>query len=315
MAKVLITDYVHPRLIQGLEDLGYDVDYNKDISRQDAKAALHAYVGIVINSKVVMDRIMIDAAPQLEWIARLGSGLEIIDLVYAADRGVAVYNSPEGNRNAVAEHAIGMMLALQCQLLAGDKDVRAMSWDRESRRGTELMGKTIGIIGLGNTGTALASKLATWGMTVLSYDLYQAIPPASLPHVTAVDLDTLLLRSDIVSLHIPHTPITNLLVNELFLSKCKEGVIIVNTSRGKVVDIATLISSIERGDVGGACLDVFPNERSQSFTPDEMLVYQRLYALPQVVLSPHVAGWTHESLLRIAEVLLSKIAVLPTKVS
>lgn len=307
LGKVLVTDYVHKSLINGLEQMGYEVDYDHTINYQSVKQVLGDYVGVVINSKVKMDALTIDLGYQLEWIARLGSGLEIIDLPYAAARGISVYNSPEGNRNAVAEHAVGMLLCLQNQILSGDKDVRTLSWNRESRRGRELMGKTIGIIGLGNTGTALATKLRSWDMRILAHDPYVQHPHASTTGVEMVSLAYLQAQADIISLHVPLTPLTREIINADFLSKCKHGVILINTSRGKVVDIGDLVSSIERQKIGGLCLDVFPNEKTETFTQEELEMYNRLYSREDVVLTPHVAGWTQESLLRIAEVLLWKI--------
>lgn len=315
MKSVLVTDYVHPILLEGLDSLGYHVDYDKTISLAQVADCIDQYEGIVINSKVKMDKTMIDRAKSLKWIARLGSGLDIIDLPYAAQHKIAVYNSPEGNRNAVAEHTIGMLLAIHHQLLPSDIDVRRKNWDRESRRGTEMMGKTIGLIGLGNTGSAVAAKLASWGMHVLAYDLYQPIAPASLPHVESVSLSDLQARSDIISMHVPLTPLTHGMINLDFLTKCKDGVIIANTSRGKVVVVEDLITSILRGKVAGACLDVFPNEKTGTYTEAEHTIYDNLFAMPQVVLSPHVAGWTHESLRRIADVLLLKIKRGDNKVS
>jgi D-3-phosphoglycerate dehydrogenase len=305
--KVLVTDYVHNDLIEGLQQMGYTVDYDRTITYDNVKMIIHDYAGIVINSKVKMDATTIDLAPQLQWIARLGSGLEIIDLPYAASKGIHVYNSPEGNRNAVAEHAIGMLLCLQNQIIRGDGDVRAMAWDREARRGRELMHKTIGIIGLGNTGTALATKLRSWDMRLLAHDPYIQHPPASTTGVELVSLPYLQAQADIISLHVPLTPLTLELINSDFLSKCKHGVILMNTSRGKVVDIGAVLSSIERQMIGGLCLDVFPNEKTQTYTEEEIGMYNRLYSRDDVVLTPHVAGWTDESLQRIAEVLLWKI--------
>lgn len=305
--KVLVTDYVHPDMISGLEAMQYTVDYPKEITLEEVKDRIGAYSGIVINSKVKMTAELIDLASQLKWIARLGAGLEIIDLAYAAEKGVQVFNSPEGNRNAVAEHAVGMILALHNQFLQGDRDVRAMQWDREARRGVELMHQTIGILGFGNTGTALATKLRSWDMRILAYDPCIDALPASVTGVERVDLSYLQQHSDIISLHVPLTPLTQGMINSDFLAKCKHGVILVNTSRGKVVDVEALLSSMDRQDVGGACLDVFPNEKTNTYTQQEIKMYKDLYEKDNVILSPHVAGWTQESLQRIASVLLAKI--------
>lgn len=308
MRKVLVTDYVHDALIEGLVAQGYAVDYERSISRTEAIARMSEYEGIVVNSKVRMTRDAIAAGEQLRWIARLGSGLDIIDLDYAAERGVAVLSSPEGNRNAVAEHAMGMLLALSNKLLQGDRQVRAMAWDRESCRGWELMGKTIGIVGLGHAGGALASKLRGWGMRVLAFDPEWPVLMPGYDHVERVDLAYLQQEADIISFHVQLTPSVEGMVDDDFLAKCVDGVIILNTSRGKVVQLPDLLAHLQSGKIAGACLDVFPNEKTASYTSEEVDLYEQLFSMPNVILSPHVAGWTNESLRRIADVLLLKIS-------
>lgn len=305
--RVLITDYVHPSLKPSLEARGYTVDYNRTISLDEVKQVVDQYTGIVINSKIKMMSETMDSAPQLEWIARLGSGLEIIDLEHAAKKGIHVINTPEGNRNAVAEHAMGMLLMLANNLRQSDAQVRAMQWDRESNRGWELMGKTAGIVGLGNTGGKLAKKLSSWEVDIIAYDKYIGDTSLSFPYVERVELEELQKRADIISFHLPLTAETKHLVNDAFLTKCKDGVVLINTSRGKVIETQALIKGLESGKVKGACLDVFENEKTKTYTSEEKLMYQKLNAFSQVELSTHVAGWTDESLKRITNVLLVKL--------
>jgi D-3-phosphoglycerate dehydrogenase len=308
MAKVLITDYVHEDLISGLEDMGYVTNYQKDISLTEVREIVHNYEGIVINSKIKMTSEMMQRGPQLQWIARLGSGLDIIDLPFAKVKGIKVYSAPEGNRNAVAEHALGMLLALNNQLIVSDQEVKSNIWRREARRGVEIMGKTVGIIGFGHTGSAFATKLSGFGCKILAYDKYKLMLDPAYHYVEQVSsLGQILSRSDIISLHLPLSDETRYLVDDTFLSKCKEGVIIINTSRGKVVQIEDLVSYLENGKIAGTCLDVFPNEKVATFTDKDLDVFAALSRLKNVVLSPHVAGWTHESLWRISQVLLLKI--------
>jgi D-3-phosphoglycerate dehydrogenase len=305
--KILITDKVHPLLIKGLESENCVVTYDTAMDNTRLDDVIHQFDGIIINSKIIMNQTRIDKGKNLLFIARLGSGLEIIDVNYAKKKKIAVYNSPEGNRNAVAEHELGMLLALMNNIVRSDAEVRKFQWDREKNRGTELKGKTLGIIGLGHTGSSFAEKLSSWGLKVVSYDKYRKRYPASLRFVKKVSLKELTETSDIISLHLPLTDETKFLVGDEFISMCKTGVIICNTSRGQVVRTSSLIDGLETGKVGGACLDVFENEKPESFTEQEKVMYEKLYRMENVVLTPHIAGWTNESLQGIAGILLDKI--------
>jgi D-3-phosphoglycerate dehydrogenase / 2-oxoglutarate reductase len=305
--KVLITDKVHPIIIESFQSHQWVVDYNTTIENNQLDEILHGYDGIVINSKIMMDKLRIDKGKNLKFIGRLGSGLEIIDLKYAKKKGVQVYNSPEGNCNAVAEHELGMILSLLNNINRADRALRSFDWQREKNRGEELSGKTIGIIGLGHTGSSFAEKLSSWRLNVISYDKYRKRYPRSLRFVEKTDMETLISQSDIISLHLPLTYETQYLVNQNFISRCKDGVIISNTSRGKVINTQDLISNLKTGKIRGACLDVFENEKPETFSAVEKEMYQSLYQMENVVLTPHIAGWTNESLKRIAEVLFQKI--------
>lgn len=305
--KILITDKVHDLLPQGLTNLGFEVTYDTSVDTMRLDEIIHQFHGIVINSRILMDKSRIDRGANLSFIGRLGSGLEIIDVHYAKRKGIAVYNSPEGNRNAVAEHEFGMILSLLNNIVRSDKEVRNFQWDREKNRGNELSGKTVGIIGMGHTGISFAEKLSPWRLKVISYDKYRERYPTSLRFVHKVDLNTIIAQSDIISIHLPLTDETRYIVNEDFLSRCKDGVIISNTSRGQHVDTKALIKALRIKKVGGACLDVFENEKPETFTEEEMKLYNQLYSFENVILSPHIAGWTHESLVLIASVLLDKI--------
>ena len=305
--KVLITDKVHSVLIDGLKDIGFEVDYDTGVDNSILETIVDQYDGIIINSKIIMNRFRIDLGINLKFIGRLGSGLEIIDVGYAREKGIHVYNSPEGNRNAVAEHEMGMLLALHNHLLIADREVRSFSWNREKNRGRELRGKTIGIIGLGNTGSSFAEKLYGWGVHVMAYDKYRTAYPRNLDYVEKTDMNTVVQQSDILSFHLPLTDETRYLVNDAFINQCKSGVIISNTSRGKIVQTSALLKGLESGKIGGACLDVFENENPLSFNEEEKAMYSRVYTFDNVVVTPHIAGWTEESLRMIAEVLLIKI--------
>lgn len=307
MKKVLITDDCHRLLMDGLERIGLKCDFAPTISPRQVFDMIHDYIGVIVNSKVVVDREFLDEAKELRFVGRLGSGMEIIDREYAAQKGIAVVSSPEGNRNAVAEHALGMLLALMNNLVRADQQTREFLWRREMNRGVELAGRTIGIIGFGHTGSQFARKLAGMEMTVLAFDKYKTDCAAGMTWVQETDLDTIAESADIISLHLPLTDETRHFINKEFLARCKPGFILINTSRGGCVKTLDLVHALENGTVGGACLDVFENEKPTTYSLAEKGLYRRLNALENVVVSPHIAGWTHESKRKLAEVLLEKI--------
>lgn len=307
---VLITDYVHFKLIDGLDNLGYDIDFKPEIAYSDIHGIIHDYHGIVINSKVKMNAELLNLASQLKFIARLGSGLDIIDLPEAERLGIHVFSAPDGNRVAVAEHAIGMLLALSNKLLLANWQVNNFQWDRESCRGWEIDNKTIGVIGFGNNGSAFAERLAGFNCQVLAYDKYKTNYTSGYEHVKEVTLEELLKESDVISFHVPLTVETKHMLDDAFLKNVKKGVYIINTSRGKVVDTKSLLRGLESNKIAGACMDVFENEKTKSYTEDELSMYTSLCKMENVIFSPHVAGWTKESFEKISDSLLSKIASL-----
>lgn len=311
--KVLITDGVHPLLIEGLETDGFSVDYDTKIEMPEIRRRIHNYVGIVINSRILMDREMIDLNHDLCFIARLGSGKEIIDIPYAEERGIAVITSPEGNANSVAEHVLGMILNLLNKIQLGDQRVRKFHWNREANRGIELEGKTIGIIGFGHTGTKVAEKLSGFGVKILVYDKYRKHFGDEFRSVEESELGQVLEESDIITLHVPLTEETLGMVDAAFLKRCKSGMFLINTSRGMVVDTKALIDALDRQHLAGAGLDVFENEKPEMMNSGEKRMYERLFSFENTVFSPHVAGWTHESKRKLAQTVLDKIRGLKGK--
>lgn len=306
--KILVTDAVHPVLIDGFKANGFGVDYIPDITYDEVRKNIEVYDGLIINSKINCNRDFIDLAKNLKFIGRLGSGREVVDISYAESKGIKVRFSPEGNKNAVAEHALGMLLSLANQLNKADAEVRQKIWKREARRGWELKEKTIGIIGFGHTGSQFAKKLAGMDMNVLAYDKY--LPgnySDEYDYVSEVSLEQLLHQSQIISLHLPLAKDTFHFADKSFFEKCNSGTIIVNTSRGNVIQTESLILALESKHLGGACLDVFENEKPTTFTEEEDTLYTRLYSMENVMLSPHIAGWTHESKYLLAKVLLEKL--------
>ncbi|NJN77345.1 MAG: hypothetical protein HC803_02655 [Saprospiraceae bacterium] len=306
--SVLITDGVHPKLVIGLEQLGFACDYHPDISLSNVKSIIHQYDGVIINSKIIVDEDFLDKAVRLKFIGRLGSGMEIINQPYARKKGVAVFSAPEGNNNAVAEHALGMLLAFANNFQKGDGEVRQLIWDREANRGFEIMGKTIGIVGFGHTGSQFAKKLAGFGVSVLAYDKYKPEGYAlDFGFVKETTQKEIFEKADIVSLHLPLNPETKHFANYAWMQQFKKPIVLINTSRGNVIPTDDLIKGLEKGIIQGACLDVFENEKPHTFSAEEKAVFNRLYEFKNVILTPHVAGWTTESLERLATVLLNKI--------
>jgi len=305
--KILITDGVHPLLIEGLTEAGYICDYYPNISYAEVLNIIHHYTGAVINSKIIVNKKFLDKAQKLQFVGRLGSGLEIIDLDYAKQRGVAIYNSPQGNCDAVAEHAMGMLLMLSNHLRQADNEVKNKIWKREKNRGWELMGKTLAIIGFGHTGSALARRLQGWGMKVLAYDKYKTDYATAYPHVQETDMKTIFEQADILSFHLPLTDEVKHLATATYFHHFQKPIVILNTSRGAVIKTTDLIQLLQEKKVIGACLDVFENEKPSTYTTEEHIMYQTLFDFSNVIVSPHVAGWTAESKQKLAKIVLDKI--------
>ena len=352
--KILITDNVHSSLLSGLEAAGFECVYEPEITDVEVRQIIGEYVGLIINSKIKVDKPMLEAAFRLRFVGRVGSGMEIVDRAYAAERGIAVLSSPEGNRNAVAEQALGMLLSLSNNLNRANLEVKKMDWQREKNRGFELRGRTIGIIGFGHTGSSFAAKLIGLGMRIMVYDKY--LPPNFLEKmpfpvsdlryprvhteggkmsllssthaarnfsselgrdydglnyefstIEPVSLQQLQEEADIISFHLPLTDETKYLVDTRFIKNCTKNVILVNTSRGNVIKTADLVAALKTGKVAGACLDVFENEKTSTYTEGDKTLYKKLFSFENVIVSPHIAGWTVESKERLATILLKKI--------
>lgn len=302
--QALITDQVHQLLIDKLESTGVDTVYLPSINQKEVEAMIADFDILIINSKIRVSESFLAKAEKLKVVGRLGSGLEIIDLDAAAKKGVHVFNSPEGNRDAVAEHAIGMLLALFNNLRQAHRDVIHFDWHREANRGEELGGKTIGIIGFGNTGQAMAKKLSGFDVNILYYDKY--VTPES-AYAQAQSLDRIFSDADIVSLHLPLTEETQYFFNGHFVNQMQKPFYIINTSRGKVLSQESLLAGLESGKILGACLDVFENEQIASYSVKEKEQIAALQATRKVLFSTHIAGWTHQSKYKLADILAQKI--------
>ncbi|MFL2575116.1 MAG: NAD(P)-dependent oxidoreductase [Flavobacteriales bacterium] len=299
--KIIFIDTTHPKLIKDLNYKGFICDQAYDKSRSEILKIIMNYDGIVIRSRFKIDKNFINAAKKLKFIARAGSGTENIDLHYANKKNIKCFNAAEGNRQAVAEHALAMILNLLNNIRVSDQEIRRGIWNREKNRGIELSGKTIGIIGFGNTGSSFAKILENFNVKILAYDKYKE------KYKFQSNLDEILEFSDIISLHIPLTEETKYLVNENFIDKAKKPFYIINTSRGQCIETKALIKGLKDQKILGACLDVFEQEKNSFEKIGENSDLKYLIESNNTILTPHVAGWTFESNYKIAETLSKKI--------
>jgi D-3-phosphoglycerate dehydrogenase len=305
--RCLIVDDVHPVLIQTLRLEGIDVDYQPEYDH--LKEYMEYEVSIlVLRSKFFVDSEFLTRFPKLRIIARAGAGLDNIDVEAAAQAGIEVLHAAEGNADAVAEHTIGLMLALLNRFIPADQSVRSGNWKREAYRGKELNQQTVGLLGFGNMGQAVARRLLAFGCKVLSYDKYIESWPE--PKVQRVELSELLSESGVLSLHIPLTPETTGMVNPDFLGRCRKGAFFLNTSRGAIVSMEAMVQHMESGAFSGAAFDVFDQEPPPKKGQRNFEIYERLFARNDVLLTPHVAGWSTESYEKISAVLGRKILAL-----
>jgi D-3-phosphoglycerate dehydrogenase len=304
--NVLIAAPVDTVLTDGLADKGYKCLYHEKITQEKAFDLVRECTGIVTSTRLMLNKELIEAAPKLKWIGRMGSGMEVIDVPYATTKGIACYSSPEGNSNAVGEHAMGLLLSLIHRIAWSNGEVKHGMWLREENRGFELEGKSVGIIGYGHTGRSFASKLAGFDTNILAYDKYypQRIPS----HIkNCPSLDTIFEEADIVSFHVPLQEDTVHMFNEDFIDRMKKPFILINTSRGAVVDTLSLKRGLASGKVSGACLDVFEEEPPINMSTPKFALFSEINALPNVLITPHIAGYTYEALYKMSKVLLDKI--------
>jgi len=306
--KVLHLDSNHPLVLKRLTEAGFKNEEDYTSSKEAIEKNINKYDGIIIRSRFKIDKQFIDAAKNLKFIARVGAGLESIDIEYAESKGIHLIAAPEGNRNAVGEHALGMLLSLFNKLNKANAEVKNGQWNREANRGVELDGKTVGLIGYGNMGKAFAKKLQGFDCTVLCYDIKEDVGDK---HATQVSLKTLQEITDVISLHTPWTPLTNKMINTDFINSFSKPFWFINTARGKSVVTADLVSALENGKILGAGLDVLEYEKSSFeslFAEKDMpQPLQQILQMENVLLSPHIAGWTVESKKKLAETIVEKI--------
>ena len=306
--KILHLDNNHPILIEMLREVGFQNEENYKSSKVEIEKLISGYDGIVIRSRFDIDRQFLDAAKNLKFIARVGAGLESIDTEYAEELGIKLIAAPEGNRNAVGEQALGMLLSLLNNLIKADREVKSGHWNREANRGTELDGKTVGIIGYGNMGKAFAKKLRGFDCNMLCFDIQKNLGDSNAKQVS---LEELKQQADVLSLHTPWTPLTDKMVNSDFINSFSNPFWLINTARGKSVVTSDLVDALKSKKILGAGLDVLEYEKSSFetlFDSDNFPnTLKELFAMGNVILSPHIAGWTVESKIGLARTIAEKI--------
>jgi D-3-phosphoglycerate dehydrogenase / 2-oxoglutarate reductase len=305
--KILIADEMHLSLMPMLQSIGLEPDYQPLIRRDDINEILKNYEGLIIRSKTTVDKELLSNAQNLKFIGRAGAGLDLIDIEETQRLGIEIFAANEGNRVAVAEHVIGMLLTLMNKIHLADREVRQGIWHREENRGDELMGKTIGILGYGNNGKATAERLKAFGCKVLAFDKFKN--DFSDEFVTESTMQQIFEEADILSLHIPLTEDTLRMVNRDFINQFHKKIYFINAARGEIVVLDDLVEALENGRIKGSCLDVLENEKLNKLSPQQQITFDKLASSNRVILTPHIAGWTHESYVRINEVLVEKIKV------
>ena len=304
---VIITAKAHEVLGDMLQKKGFTVLYLPQITQEELYQIVDRAEGLIVTTRIKIDRSVIDKATQLKWIGRLGSGMELIDVDYAAAKGIKCVSSPEGNRNAVAEHALGMLLNLLHKISSSFNEIKNGQWIREENRGTELTGKTIGIIGYGNTGSSFAKLLSSFGVTVLAYDNKKYGYGHS--YIKEANLEQICRYADVISFHVPLTTETKYMADAAFFKSLTQKPFIINTSRGAVVKTADLVNALQQNIIAGAALDVLENEQLEHLAVSEKDEMNYLTKQPNVLLTPHIAGYSIEAFYKMSAVIIEKLEI------
>ena len=304
---VIITAPAHPYLTQRLQDKGFDVVLSETITYNELANSIGTATGLVVSTRIKIDQAILEKAASLKWIARLGSGMELIDTQFAASKNIICVSSPEGNAGAVGEHAMALLLNLMNKVSASLAEVKNGLWIRDANRADSLLGKTVGIIGMGHTGNAFASKLQSFGVQIMAHDKYKQ--ETSIKNVEFVDLATLCANADVVSLHLPLTPETNHYASTSFFASLVKAPYFINTCRGKIVDTAAIIAALKNGQIKAAGLDVLENENLGSYSEVEKAQLDWLCNQPNLIITPHIAGYSHEAFYLMAKIVLDKLGI------
>ncbi len=303
--KVLIVNKMHRSILPMLSELGWKADYRPSIKREEILSILPDYEGLIIRSKTVVDRELIERGSNLKFVARAGAGIDQIDVAALDKNEIAMINAPEGNRGALGEQTVGMLLSLLHNVQRADREVRKGIWLREENRGLELGGKTVGIYGYGYMGSAFSERLSSFGCRVIAYDKYKEEYEDG--YVQEVTKEHFEKETEILSLHVPLTSETKEYFSEDYLRRYTKLKFLLNTSRGEVLDLKAVVKLLKEGSLRGAALDVLENEKLETLTPEQRRVFEELTANENVILTPHIAGWTEESYVRINEVIITKM--------